>query len=95
MEVRVRVPTPLRELVGGASTVAVEMLGPTVTIADVLDGLATAHPALERRVRDEQGRARAHVNVFVGQDNIRDRHGPATVIGPGEDVSILPAISGG
>ena len=38
---------------------------------------------------------RVHVNLFVGADNIRDLDGLATPVGPGEEVSIIPAISGG
>ena len=103
MEVRVRVPTPLRELVAGASTVALDVAGggdgPSadrgVTVGSVLDVLAAEHPALERRVRDEQGQARVHVNLFVGADNIRDIDGLETAIAPGQELSIIPAISGG
>ena len=103
MEVRVRIPTPLRELVGGAALVAVDVAGSDddarlergVTVGSVLDAIAAEHPALERRVRDERGQARVHVNLFVGADNIRDLDGLETAIAPGEDLSIIPAISGG
>lgn len=98
MHVRVRIPTQLRELVGGAAVVEVRVDGVSermATVSAVLDGLATQHPALERRVRDEQGQTRPHVNVFVGSDNIRDRDGPATPISAGEEMSIIPAVSGG
>ena len=89
-----RVPAQLRELVGGQSTVAVDADG-AVTVAAVLDLLAEQHPALERRVRDERGRERVHVNLFVGDDNIRDLDGMATEIPAGVDLSIIPAVSGG
>lgn len=98
MEVRVRVPTQLRDLVGGAILVEITVVDAsdgTATVATVLDGLATQHPALERRIRDEQGRTRTHVNLFVGSDNIRDRDGQATPIAAGDEVSIIPAVSGG
>ena len=36
-----------------------------------------------------------HVNVFVDADNIRDLDGLATPLQPGQELSILPAISGG
>jgi molybdopterin converting factor small subunit len=96
----VRVPTALRELTGGERTVLVEIEPPpgghgAVTVASVLDALAVAHAPLERRVRDELGQTRVHVNVFVGADNIRDLDGLATRVGPGQEVSIIPAISGG
>jgi molybdopterin synthase sulfur carrier subunit len=103
MNVRIRVPTALRELVGGAQTVAVDVggdgsadpdVGP-VTVGSVLDAIAVGYPALERRVRDELGRTRVHVNVFVGSDNVRDLDGLETRIAPGQELSIIPAISGG
>jgi molybdopterin converting factor small subunit len=95
VEVNVRVPTQLRELVEGSSVVAVDVGEGEVTVTDVLDQLAKQHPALERRVRDELGRTRTHVNLFIGDDNVRDLDGPATVIAAGADVSIIPAVSGG
>lgn len=99
MDVPVRVPTQLRDLVAGAAVVDISVAdgaaGDVVTVGTVLDGLATRYPALERRVRDEQGRPRAHVNLFVGSDNVRDLDGPTTPIGPGDELSIIPAVSGG
>ncbi|HWM22833.1 MAG TPA: ubiquitin-like small modifier protein 1 [Ilumatobacteraceae bacterium] len=96
-EVRVRVPTALRDLVAGSQSVVVDSnsSGDKVTVGDVLDALAVVHPALERRVRDEMGRPRVHVNLFVGADNVRDLDGLATAIGPGAELSIIPAVSGG
>ena len=98
MNVRVRVPTQLRDLVAGAAVVELDV-GPmsdaSVSVAELLDAMATQHPALERRIRDEQGRARPHVNLFVDSDNVRDRDGLATPIRAGEELSIIPAVSGG
>jgi sulfur-carrier protein len=94
MHVRVRVPTALRELVGGARIVTVDVAD-AATVTSVLDALAIDHPALERRVRDELHRPRVHVNLFVGADNIRDLDGLTTRVAPGQEVSILPAVSGG
>jgi molybdopterin converting factor small subunit len=97
MKVRIRVPTALRELVAGAQTVTVDVEpgGDRATVGSALDALAVEHPALERRVRDELGRTRVHVNLFVGADNVRDLDGLATPITPGDELSIIPAISGG
>jgi molybdopterin converting factor small subunit len=94
MEIRVRIPASLRELVAGARTVVVDVAD-AATVGSVLDALAVEHPALERRVRDELGRTRAHVNLFVGADNVRDLDGLTTAMAPGEELTIIPAISGG
>ena len=95
MQVRVRLPTQLRNLAAGANSVVVVVDATPVTVSSVLDSLAATHPALERRVRDETGRTRVHVNLFVDADNIRDLDGVETIVGNGSDVSIIPAISGG
>jgi len=95
MDVRVRLPTQLRNLAAGASSVVVVVDSPPVTVSSVLDSLAASYPALERRVRDETGRMRVHVNLFVDADNIRDLDGVDTTLGDGSDLSIIPAISGG
>jgi molybdopterin converting factor small subunit len=92
MTVTIRLPASLRDLAGGASSLDLD--GAT-TVAEVLDRLATDHPALERRLRDERGALRAHVNVFVGTENIRDLDGPATSLSAQAELTILPAVSGG
>ena len=89
-----RVPGALRSLCGGEGSLSFSLPQPT-TVADVLDAVARAHPALERRIRDEQGALRTHVNLFVGDEDVRSRDGLATVIEPGAELSILAAISGG
>lgn len=93
-EVVVRVPGALRNLCGGEAELSFSLSQPT-TVSDVVDAIGRAHPALERRIRDEQGVLRTHVNLFVGDDNVRSRDGLGTVIDPGAELSILAAISGG
>ena len=89
-----RVPAALQEASGGERTVVVRVDGP-VTVEAVLDALATTHPALERRLRDERRRVRAHVNLFVGAHNIRDVDGVGTVCSAGDELTIIAAVSGG
>jgi sulfur-carrier protein len=95
--VRVRVPAGLRQYTAGAASLDVEagVLGEAPTVGALLDHLAGTHPDLERRVRDEQRRLRRHVNVFRGGDNVRDLDGQGTALAAGDEVSIIPAVSGG
>ena len=95
MEIRVRVPTQLRDVTGGERSVTVHVRDAEPTVDAVLDALATAHPALARRIRDERGDIRPHVNLFVGADNVRDLDGTATTLANGQDLSVIPAVSGG
>lgn len=95
-QVTVRVPGALREFVGGERLVVVDVpAGEPPSVAAVLDLLSGSHPALERRIRDETGALREHVNVFVGSDNVRDLDRLSTVIPAGAELIVLPAVSGG
>ncbi|MCI0689069.1 MAG: MoaD/ThiS family protein [Sporichthyaceae bacterium] len=98
--VTVRLPGALRELVGGQRQVVVEVPDTergagAPSVAAVLDLLAASHPGLERRIRDETGALREHVNLFVGADNVRDLQRLATEIPSGAELIVLPAVSGG
>ena len=94
LKVVVRLASGLRVHAGGMSCVELEV-APPVTVDAVLDAVAVAHPAVGRRLRDEAGTLRRHVNVFVGADNARDLDGVDTVVPDGAEVSVLPAVSGG
>ena len=89
-----RLASALRAHAGGASCIEVDVAAP-VTIGAVVEAVAAAHPAVGRRLRDERGALRRHVNVFVGPDNVRDLADVDTVVPEGTEVSLLPAVSGG
>jgi sulfur-carrier protein len=96
-QVQVRVPASLRSYAGGLPVVDVDIaaLGGAPTVGTLLDHLATVHPDLERRVRDEQRRLRRHVNLFVGTENVRDLGEQGTPVAAGDEIAIIPAVSGG
>ncbi len=91
MSVTVRIPTTLRPLSGGASTVLVE----GATLAEVLKNLNVAHPGFADRLFDEAGNLHKFVNVFVSDDDVRYLDGLNTAVPAGETVSIIPAVAGG
>ena len=95
--VHLRVPASLRTYTGGSPALDVDLgeLGEKPTIRTLLDHLATTRPDLECRIRDEQGRLRRHVNLFLGNDNIRDLSEQDTPLAAGVEVAIMPAVSGG
>ncbi len=94
MQVRLRVPAALRDVGGGRPSLTFE-LREDATVAELLDAVAVAHPALGRRIRDEQGALRVHVNLFVGADDVRALDGALTVLRAGDEISVMAAISGG
>ena len=95
MTVEVRLAGALRPHAGGAATVQVDLAGAAPTVRDMLDGLERDHPGLVGRIRDERGRIRRHVNVFLGVEHCRELGGLEAPVPAGAPVSILPAVSGG
>jgi sulfur-carrier protein len=65
------------------------------TVGKVLAVLGQAHPGVGQRVLDDRGVLRRHVNVFVNGESIRYLDGVETPVGDGDEVWILPAVSGG
>ena len=91
MSVTVRIPTTMRPISGGSSTVSVE----GATLGEVLAALEAAHPGFNERLFDDTGALRKFVNVFVADDDVRYLDGLATKVPVGETVSIIPAVAGG
>jgi molybdopterin converting factor small subunit len=52
-------------------------------------------PALYRNVCNETGAVRRHINIFVNTTHMRDRDGLDTVLTSGDEIVLLPAVSGG
>lgn len=65
------------------------------TVDHVLDTLTEQYPAVGRRVRDETGAVRRHINLFVDGQQIREIGGTQHRPRPGAELLILPAVSGG
>jgi molybdopterin converting factor small subunit len=86
--VRVLVPTQLRGYTAGRA----EVLAEGATLGEVLADLDRQFPGFRFRVIDEQDRVRRHILLFVGSER-QDDLGAA--IGPGLDLQIVGALSGG
>jgi sulfur-carrier protein len=93
VSVQVTLPGVLADLAGGSKHLDVEPSG--LTLADLLDELATRHPMLGRRIRDETGQVRRFVNVYVDGDDVRFGKGLQTELRDGAEVQVLPSVAGG
>jgi sulfur-carrier protein len=91
MAVTVKLPTQLRDAVGGVSTLQVQ----GATVGEVLDAVFEAHGELRDRLSDNDGTLRRFVNVYVGGEDIRFGDGLQTAVADGAEVQILPAVAGG
>jgi molybdopterin synthase sulfur carrier subunit len=91
MAVTVRIPTTMRPISGGNSTVEVE----GATLRDVLAALEAAHNGFKDRLFDDAGELHKFVNIFVSDDDVRYLQGLDTPVKAGDTVSIIPAVAGG
>ncbi|HET6822224.1 MAG TPA: MoaD/ThiS family protein [Anaerolineales bacterium] len=86
-----RIPTPLRTYTNGQSEVNVS----GSNISDALADLTTQYPALKPHLFNDGGDLRPFVNLFVGENNIKDLQGVDTPIKEGEKIMLIPSIAGG
>ncbi len=93
MPVIFHIPGALRDFTGGCSKVEIEHS--PATLADALSALWTLYPGVRDRITTEQGQLRQHINVFIGDENVRYTGGLASPVSAGSEISIVPAVSGG
>ena len=86
-----RIPTPLRTYTSGKSEVIVT----GAKISEVLTDLTNQFPAIKPHIFNEAGELRPFVNLFLGENNIKDQQGVDTPIKDGEKIMLIPSIAGG
>ncbi len=89
--VRVRIPSPLRNLTAGQG----EVTGTPGTLRSLIAELDGRHPGLKARLCLADGNLSGYVNIFVDEEDVRFLGGLDTTLRAGSRVSILPAVAGG
>jgi molybdopterin converting factor small subunit len=92
--VRVLLPRLLSDCTGGRTAMSLE-LPASATVCELLDSLAADHPVFDRRVRDETGALRRHVNVYVDGEEVRRLAGLATPVPADAEVMVVQSVAGG
>ncbi len=87
----VRIPGMLLAYSGGADRVEVEAR----TVREALEALRAQYPQLVEHVLAPDGTVHPGVNLFVGEEDVRGLGGLDAPLRPGEELTILPALSGG
>ena len=85
------IPTPLRKFTNNTAKLQVQ----ANTIAKTVDELTLNFPDLKKHLLDENGQIRSFVNIFVGNDDIRNLQQAQTEVHTDSVISIVPAIAGG
>ncbi len=89
--ITVKIPTPLRPLTAGQAEVKIE----GATVGEVLQKMDSQFKGFGDRVLDDGKTVKRFINVFVNEDNIRDKKELDTELKNGDTISILPSIAGG
>lgn len=93
-EISLLLPGVLQPLAGAQSILTISADGP-VTLASLLDTVASDYAVLGRRLRDETGALRKFVNIYVGGDEVRRLQGLDTEVLPGQEVLVIQSVAGG
>jgi len=86
-----KIPTPLRPYTGGQSDINVD----GENVGDALDSLLEQYPDIGKHLYNEDAQLRAFVNLFLGEDNIKDLQGLETPLSETDSLRIIPSIAGG
>jgi len=85
------IPTPLRKFTNNTARINIQ----ANNVKGVVSELTFNFPDLKKHLLDEQGNIRSFVNVFVGDEDIRNLQQEQTPIKEETVISIVPAIAGG
>jgi MoaD family protein len=88
--ITVKLPTQLRDTIGGSASVEAE----GATVGEVLESVFEQHGELRERLYQDGG-LRRFVNVYLGGEDIRFLDGLQTPVPAGGELTILPAVAGG
>jgi adenylyltransferase/sulfurtransferase len=86
-----KIPTPLRYYTDGQAEVTVN--GPDVATA--MRNLVEQYPTLEQHLYNGHGDLRNFVNLFLGENNVKDLQGLETPLNEGDTLRLIPSIAGG
>jgi molybdopterin converting factor small subunit len=90
MNVSVCIPTALRRHTEGIDRFACG----AITVPELLDQLGTRFPELKAHLRDDQGKLRRFLNIYVNDEDVRFL-GADYQFKDGDEVTLVPSIAGG
>lgn len=85
------IPAPLRAYTGGQSKLTLQ----GNTVGEVMQDLGAQYPALKLHLFTSEGGLRPFVNLFLGENNVKDRQGLQTQIEQDAHLRLILASAGG
>ncbi|MBO3697218.1 MoaD/ThiS family protein [Roseivirga sp. E12] len=65
------------------------------TVSEILNEIETRYTGLKDYIVDENGTLRKHVNIFIGNEMVKDREGLKDELDERDEVYVMQALSGG
>ncbi len=87
----IKIPTPLRSYTNGN----VEVVVHGHTVREAMGSLVEQFPTLKVHLFKDDDNLRPFVNLFLGEDNIRDLQGMDTSLSADSRLVLIPSIAGG
>ena len=91
MSVKIVLPTALARHTDGQKSFDSE----AKDLEGLLGEIDAQFPALAKNVKDENGKLRRFINVYVNDEDIRFLGGEAHEFEDGDEVMLIPSIAGG
>ena len=91
MAAKVRIPLPFRSLTQGKAVVEAE----GSTLWEVIETLEEYFPGIKAKLCEDDSNLKKNINIYVNQKDIRYLDGKDSSIRDGDQITLLPAASGG
>jgi molybdopterin synthase sulfur carrier subunit len=91
MNIKIRIPSPLRTYTNGADVI--ESHG--TNVGEVLTSLNRQATGIATRLFKAPNQLNRFVNIYLNDEDIRFLSHLDTPVKPGDEISIVPAIAGG
>jgi molybdopterin synthase sulfur carrier subunit len=91
MNIKVRIPSPLRTYTNGADVIDTQ----GANVGEVLANLKGQATGIETRLFKAPNQLNRFVNIYLNDEDIRFLSNLDTLVKPGDEISIVPAIAGG
>ncbi len=91
LSIKVTLPTALARHTEGQKTFSSE----AETLPGLLRDVDIRYPALAGNIKDDAGKLRKFINVYVNDEDIRFLGGDAHRFEDGDEIMLIPSIAGG
>ena len=65
------------------------------SLPGLLDEIGSTYPALSAQIKDEDGKLRKFINIYINDEDIRFLGGDSYRFQDGDEVMLIPSIAGG